>query len=140
MELAKIEQLLEKYLEAETSVKEEQLLSEYFNGSDVAAHLEEYRPLFVYFAESRNETYTKTIQLKSQKSNWKWLSVAASVVLLFSVYTGYNEYQVYQTEKAFENTKMAFQMLNKNLNKGTAAVAYLGEYETTTSRIFKPKN
>jgi hypothetical protein len=32
---------------------------------------------------------------------------------------------------------MAFKLLSKNMNKGTAAMAYLGEYETTTNKIFK---
>lgn len=137
MELAKIEQLLEKYLAAETTLQEEAILSEYFTSGNVAPHLEEYAMLFGYFADSKSEKYTKTIQLKSQKRNWKWLSVAASVVLLFSVYSGYVKYQEYQAQKAFEETQMAFQLLSKNLNKGTTALVYLGEYETTTNKIFK---
>lgn len=137
MELAKIEQLLEKYLEAETTLQEETVLSEYFKSTNVAPHLEEYRALFGYFTESRTEKFTQTIQLKREKKNWKWLSVAASVVLLFSVYTGYVKYQEYQAQKAFEETQMAFQLLSENLNKSTVALAYLGEYETTTNKIFK---
>lgn len=137
MELAKIEQLLEKYLEAETTLQEENELGEYFAKGNVAPHLEEYQMLFGYFAESKSEKFTKNIQLKSQKKNWKLLSVAASVVLLFSVYTGYVKYQEYQAEQAFKETQMAFQLLSKNLNKGTTAITYLGEYETTTNKIFK---
>ncbi|PHR72916.1 MAG: hypothetical protein COA67_04220 [Lutibacter sp.] len=143
----KIEQLIEKYLDAETTLKEEAVLQDYFVNSKVAPHLEEYRALFGYFAESKNERYTKTIQLKTQKKNWKWLSVAASVVLLFSVYTGYNNIQpsepefsdaeIAEAQIAFEELKGAFQILSKNLDKGTAAIGYLGEYETTTNKIFK---
>ena len=94
--------------------------------------------MFGYFAESKTERYTKTIQLNTQQKNWKWLSVAASVVLLFSVYKGYeNNQDRKEARVAFENTKNAFQLLSKNMNKGTAAMAYLGEYETTTNKIFK---
>lgn len=138
MESNRIDQLLVKYLDAETTLKEEALLQDYFQNSNVAPHLEEYRALFGYFAESKTERYTKAIQLNTQKKNWKWLSVAASVVLLFSVYTGYeNNQDRKEARVAFENTKNAFQLLSKNMNKGTAAMAYLGEYETTTNKIFK---
>ncbi|MCF6279857.1 MAG: hypothetical protein L3J14_05855 [Flavobacteriaceae bacterium] len=138
MESIKIEQLIEKYLDAETTLQEEAVLQDYFVNSKVAPHLEEYQALFGYFAESRNERYTKTIQLKTKKTNWKWFSVAASVAILFSVYTGYNNIQERaEAEIAFEQTQKAFQLLSKNMNKGTAAIGYLGEYQTTTNKIFK---
>lgn len=138
MESIKIEQLIEKYLNAETTLQEEAVLQDYFVNSKVAPHLQEYQALFGYFAESKNERYTKTIQLKTKKTNWKWLSVAASVAILFSVYTGYNNIQERkEAEVAFQQTQKAFQLLSKNINKGTAAIGYLGEYQTTKNKIFK---
>ncbi|MBK5210013.1 MAG: hypothetical protein JJE44_11020 [Flavobacteriaceae bacterium] len=137
MELVNIEKLLEKYLDAETSIAEENELKVYFSGDDVAPHLEEYRALFGYFAASKNERFTKTIQLKSQKRNWKWLSVAASIVLLVSVYTGYQKNQQTKAEKIYNETQMAFNILSANLNKGTEAIAELQEFETTTNKILK---
>lgn len=143
MESSRIEQLLDKYLNAETTLQEEEVLQDYFTSHDVAPHLIQYSALFGYFAESKTERYTKTIQLNTQKKNWKWLSVAASVVLLFSVYTGYeyNQYAMKQreAEKAFKEIQYAFQLLSSNMNKGTAAVGHLGKYETTTNKIFKNK-
>lgn len=137
MELVNIEKLLEKYLDAETTLAEENKLKSYFSGDDVAPHLEEYRALFGYFSASKNERFTKTIQLKSQKRNWKWLSVAASVVLLVSVYTGYQKNQQEKAEKIYNETQMAFNMLSANLNKGTEAITQLQEFETTTNKILK---
>ncbi len=134
----KIEQLIEKYLDAETTLQEEAVLQDYFVNSKVAPHLEEYRALFGYFAESKNERYTKTIQLNTKKKNWKWLSVVASVAILFSVYKGYNNNQERaEAEIAFQQTQEAFQLLSKTMNKGTVAIGYLGEYQTTTNKIFK---
>ncbi len=145
MESIKIEQLIEKYLDAETTLQEEAVLQDYFVNSKVAPHLEEYRALFGYFAESKNERYTKTIQLKTKKMNWKWLSVAASVAILFSVYFGYDQgsdsglsdAEIAEAKIALQQTQEAFQLLSKNMNKGTAAIGYLGEYQTTTNKIFK---
>lgn len=143
MGLARIEQLLDKYFNAETTLDEEVILSDYFTGDLVAPHLEQYKSLFVYFNESKAERFTKTIQLKTKKSNWKWLSMAASVVLLFSVYSGYQydqKQQVKEAQLAFEQTQGAFELLSRSLNKGTNAVMYLEQYETTTNKIFKQPN
>ncbi|OGS69987.1 MAG: hypothetical protein A3F91_08600 [Flavobacteria bacterium RIFCSPLOWO2_12_FULL_35_11] len=137
MELVNIEKLLEKYLDAETSIAEENKLKTYFSGDDVAPHLEEYREMFGYFSASKNERSTKTIQLKSRKLNWKWLYVAASAVLLVSVYTGYQKNQQEKAEKIYRDTQFAFNMLSANLNKGTAAISELQEFENTTNKIFK---
>jgi len=137
MELVNIEKLLEKYLDAETSIAEENELKVYFSGDDVAPHLEEYRALFGYFTASKNERFTKTIQLKSQKLNWKWLSVAASIILLVIAYTGYQKTQQTKAEKIYNETQMAFNILSANLNKGTEAIVELQEFETTTNKILK---
>ena len=124
MELANIEKLVEKYLDAETSIKEEQLLQEYFTSNNVAPHLEEYAVMFSYFKQSKNETFTKTIELKPKKTkkNFKWLSVAASVVLLFTAYLGNTEYEKYQQRKVFAQVKDALQQVSANLNKGNDAL------------------
>ncbi len=140
MESNKIEQLLDKYFESETTLQEEAVLQDYFLNSKVAPHLKEYQALFEYFAKSKGDRYTKTIQLNNKKKNWKWMSIAASVVLLFSVYIGYQHNQNQQraeAEIAFKKSQKAFELLSKNLNKRTTAFGYLGTYQKTTNKIFK---
>ncbi|WP_299122923.1 hypothetical protein [uncultured Tenacibaculum sp.] len=156
MELANIEKLVDKYLEAETTLQEEQVLQDYFTSGNVAPHLEEYSMLFGYFKQSKDETFTKTIQLKPEKTkkNWKWLSVAASVVLLFSVFLGKQRYDEHQQRKQFAQIKEALQMvsvnLNKgnealyavsnNLNKGNDAIQQLNTYEETVNKVINKVN
>lgn len=140
MELANIEKLVEKYENAETSLQEETTLRNYFTGGSVAPHLQEYEYMFNYFATSKDETYTKTIKLepkKSKKRNLKWLSVAASVVLLFSVFIGKNEYDRYQAKKQFDQISKGLMLLSTNLKKGEQAVATLYTYEDTVKKILK---
>ena len=48
MELAKIEKLISKYLEAETTLEEENILKNYFSKDDIPIHLVEYKKLFNY--------------------------------------------------------------------------------------------
>ncbi len=142
MELANIEQLVGKYLNAETSVQEEATLREYFLSDNVAPHLQEYQLMFSYFQFSKDETYTKTIELKpksTKRKNLKWLSVAASVALLFSVYIGVDQYEKYKQRQAYAQVENALKMLSTNLNKGKSAFNNLYAYENTVNKIFKAK-
>ena len=144
MELSKIEQLLEKYLNAETSLQEEATLKNYFSTGDVAPHLQEYESMFGYFAISRAETSAKPIQLNTKKKNWKWLSVAASVALLVSVYFGSNiikgdDGMTLEQQEQYAQVKDVLKMLSSNLNKGYEAMASLYVYEDTVNKIFKTK-
>ena len=137
MELINIEKLLQKYLDAETTIAEENTLKKYFLSGNVAPHLIEYQPLFEYFSISKQEVHTKPLQLNTKKTNWKWLSVAASIVLLVSLYTGYEKNQQRKAEKIYNETQVAFNMLSTNLNEGNEAIAQLQYFETAKSKVFK---
>jgi hypothetical protein len=47
-----IRDLLEKYYECETTLDEEQILKEYFNGSNIAEDLMLHKPQFVFYSNS----------------------------------------------------------------------------------------
>jgi len=145
MELSKIEQLLEKYLNAETSLQEEATLKNYFSTGNVAPHLQEYESMFGYFAISKAETSAKPIQLNTKKKNWKWLSVAASVALLVSVYVGGgfgsgggpSEDEIAKAQYA--EVMSTLKLLSTTLNKGNEAMGNLYAYENTVNKILKTK-
>ena len=145
MELVNIEKLIEKYENAETSLQEEQELKAYFQKDAVPAHLLEYKALFNYFDQSSTERYTKSIQLKPRKMNWKWLSIAAAVTLLVSIYTfdrfgPISDSERQEAELAYQETQKAFQLISQNLNKGnTVAFAGLQEFEKAQNKVFKTK-
>lgn len=148
MELDNIEQLMEKYFEATTTVAEEETLRQYFAQENVATHLEQYAPMFSYFSKTKEERFTKTVPLTSNKvvsrtNFFKWAS-AAAVVLLFGIYFGksYQEQQALekqQAEYAYQQTKKALSLLAENFSKGTEKVAYLNEFETTKQKIYNNK-
>ena len=95
--------------------------------------------MFGYFAISKAETSVKPIQLKTKKKNWKWLSVAASVVLMISVYTGNNYVQEQKAKAQYAEVMNTLKMLSTNLNKGNEAMSSLYVYEDTVNKIFKSK-
>ena len=148
MALDRIEKLLEKYFEAETSIAEEKELKDYFASSDVAQHLEQYKPIFGYVVQAKQEQFNVTIPLKARKrKNVVWLSVAASVVVLLgvSLFT-FNQYNQPNSndygstddpEVAFRETQKALAMISEHVNKGIGSMKYLNEYEQSKNKIFK---
>lgn len=136
MELGNIEKILEKYFEASTTVAEERTLREYFAQDCVAPHLEQYRPMFNYFSIAKEEKYTKQVPLKPRVNYYKWLSVAAAVVLTFGLYFGKEYQERKQAEYAYQETKKAFELLAENFGRGTEKVAYLKEFDQAKEKIY----
>lgn len=147
MELDKIEQLLEKYFDGETNIAEENELKNYFSSSDVAQHLEQYKPLFGYFSTAKEQQFVQHIPLTAKKRKVAWISVAASVVVLLGAgtfaYFNYNttiqsqDLGTYDNpEEAFRETQKALSLLSNNVNVGVESVQYIREYENTKEKVF----
>lgn len=140
MESGKIEKLLEKYFEAETTLAEERQLKDYFSGEDIAEHLSEYRSYFHYLKEEPKVRSIKKIELpKERKFPMKFISIAASFLLMVSIFS-YQQYQHNQelaAREAFAKTQEALQLISQNLNKGNRAIAQLNYYEETQNKVFK---
>lgn len=149
MELKIIEQLLEKYLEAETSVAEEGKLKQYFSSGNVAPHLHQYLPLFCYLGEAKKEQRDKPLALtlpvkpKKRKNRvYSWITVAASIVL-FLVLVLQKEQKVsdfgtYEDpELAMQKTREALEMMSFYMNSGTQDLSYIQEFNDTKNRFLK---
>jgi hypothetical protein len=146
MALDKIEKLLEKYFEAETTIAEEKELKGYFASSDVAQHLEHYKPIFGYVTQAKQEQFTATIPLNTKKrKSVVWLSVAATVAVMFGVAlftinqpTESEDLGTYDDpEVAFRETQKALALISESVNKGIGSMSYINEYEQSKKKIFK---
>lgn len=151
MEFNKIEDILEKYFQGETTIAEENQLKEYFSSPDVAQHLEQYKPMFGYFSQVKEQKSTQTIPLKTKKRNVAWLSIAASAVVLLGIgtyfytseknatpVTAQSELGTYDDpEEALAATQKALALLSNNVNVGIESVQYIKEYEHSKNKIFK---
>ncbi|GGG47440.1 hypothetical protein GCM10011414_16410 [Croceivirga lutea] len=132
-----IENVLEKYFEATTTVAEESELRAYFAQEDVAAHLEQYRSMFTYFSIAKEESYPTKEPLKpSRKLNFRWLSIAAATILFFGIYFGNQYWEQRQAEIAYQETKEALNLLAENFNKGTQKMGYLNELEIAKQKLY----
>ncbi|PTT04709.1 hypothetical protein DBR27_09290 [Flavobacterium sp. HMWF030] len=151
MEFNKIEDILEKYFQGETSIAEENQLKEYFSSPNVAQHLEQYKPMFGYFSQVKEQKSTQEIPLKAKKRNVAWLSIAASVVVLLGIGTYFfvseknaapavaqSELGTYDDpEEALAATQKALALLSNNVNVGIESVQYIQEYQQSKNKIFK---
>ena len=147
MELDKIEVLLEKYFQAETSIAEETVLQDYFSSPNVAQHLEQYKPMFGFLVQSREQKLTHEIPLQTKKRNVAWLSIAASVLVLLGAgtftYFNYDNVQkedlgTYNNpEEAFQATQEALLLLSQNVNVGVNSMQYMEKYQSVTEQVFK---
>ena len=147
MELNKIEKLLEKYFEGETTISEEKELKTYFLTNEVVQHLKQYQSLLGYLTHEKDAIFVPKIVLKPTKQRYYWISIAASVVVFLGIgtfvyfnesTTNSNDLGTYDTpEEAFEATQKALSLLSNNLQFGIESVGYINEYESTKNIIFK---
>lgn len=142
MELAKIEQYIEKYFEGTTTLAEEKVLKTYFSQDEVAPHLRAYQPMFRFFSEAREEKSAREFRLKSgRKRYYAWFSVAATVVIALGVWlSGGPSTEEKEALLAYEETVQALYMVGKNLNKGANKMEYLNEFEAAKNKILPPEN
>lgn len=145
MELDRIEIILERYFEGKTTIAEEEELKAYFSSSDVAQHLEQYKPLFRYFSEAKEQRLHQVVPLPSKKRYVAWLSIAASAVILLGVGTfTYFNYDTANDDlgtyddphQALIETQKALSLLSNNVNKGVESVQYIQEYENAKDKVF----
>lgn len=148
MESIKIENLLDKYFEAKTTIEEEKELHNYFTQEDIPSHLQDYKAMFSFFAKNKLETSNKPVQIKNiqspknYKKRFNWLQISAAIILLIAtIYfikpTKISEKEQKQAQTALIESQKAFQLISKNLNKGNKAIAYLKDYEAAKNKIFK---
>ncbi len=151
MESDKVTLLLEKYFEGETSLSEEKELKAYFASADVAQHLEQYRPMFGYFAAASGQAAERPLVLQEPKRSRAWLSVAASALILMGAGTyAYLNFDNNNTkvqndelgtykdpEVAFRETQKALKLLSGHVNTGVESMGYLQQYEQSKNVIFK---
>ncbi len=146
MELDKIEALLEKYLEGQTSLEEESRLRSYFGSANVAPELLPYKPMFMYYDIANTEKSEKQLFFqvkKKENSKYKWLSIAAVFLVLLAFSYPYLlkeekavAAQEITPEMAFQQTQKALALLSRKVNTGINSVDYLGEYQIAKEKVF----
>lgn len=142
MEYRQVEALLEKYLNAETSIQEEQSLRRFFLEEEVPHQLMEYQPLFQFFSQERNEKLQSPASPK--RSYYRVLSMAAAVIVIalgtFGIYQSEQnrkEAQLAEAREAYKEVRMALELVSENMDKGTQKLAYIHQFDVAKRKIIK---
>ncbi|SEF69831.1 hypothetical protein [Algoriphagus boritolerans] len=137
--MTRIEELLEKYWEAETSQSEEKELR------DLILEVEGYeqeKALFTALNQFKSEE-PKNLRIpkaKTRKLNTTWISWAASVTIFLGSFWGWRAYEQKQAEQlAYDEVMQAFSLIQSNLLKGQDQLAPMNDlkYLNTTNRLFQ---
>lgn len=149
MELNKLESLLKKYDDGETTLKEEKLLKEFFHSEKVPNHLQEYKLLFNFSEEEKKILHPGTFKLKSRRNWYSLIGIAASILIAVGILTfnqneqhtfDQNELGTIETpEEAYYKAKETLQMVAQIMNNGKEELVYLEEFNKTKNQIIKIK-
>ncbi|MCK9627291.1 MAG: hypothetical protein M0R37_01705 [Bacteroidales bacterium] len=128
MRKVNIEKLLEKYFNGDTSVKEESILTSYFNSSKVDPELERYKVMFRYFESEKNSmrSLKRGIVVNFRKMSLPLASVAAAAILLVMLLLPDGRaYRLVVGGNKINNQELAMQIASEQLEKlnGFASVA-----------------
>lgn len=164
MDYNRIEKLLEKYWECETSIIEEKELKAFFKGTDIPDNLKETALMFNYFEQESSQKKLGTDfdnqiieKLETSDSNntnikvvdWfnRYAKVAAVILVLISVSFLITKTLQHEQEKvhvadtfenpedAFEETKKALLLISNKIGKGKTQMVKLSEFNKTEEKI-----
>ncbi len=158
---SKIEKLLHKYWDTETSVEEEKELKSLLQDEDVSEELSEVKELFAHFENESSQELDESFDtellaaiaapeevrvLKFSDYVKRYSSIAAAVAVLFiSSYIFIQQQNSFQPEDTFDTPEAAYAELKKQLllvsqymNKGSETVnelSNLGKFEEVVNDI-----
>jgi len=163
MDSKKLDELLNKYWNCETSLEEEQQLREYFKGSQVPSQLNETAAVFRYFEEVKkksldDQAFEEAVLKKvSPQKNGKVvrlvynsMRIAAGIaVLLVAIFFVRKELKpdqpqavvdTYDNPKlAFEETKKALMMISKSFGQAEQQAKKINMFNEAQEEIQKNK-
>ena len=163
MDSKHIEELLQKYWNAETSLEEEQQLREFFNCEPVPENLKETASLFRYFETQKllgvNDVSFDANLKKKLKPAGKVISlsmiqlarIAAGLLVVIAAtffirqevkkaYPDVNEDTYTDPKVAFEETKKALMMISKSFNKAQKEASKINVFNEATEAIQNKSN
>jgi hypothetical protein len=139
MEYNKWQNLIQKYLDAETTLEEEETLRTYFaTEQNIPDEFKSLASVFKFTEAEKKQVQTKASLKRKFYPKFMW-SAAASFILLLTMgfYLHHEQQQKKEIELAFAETQRALLMLSEHLNTGMQQMNHLKEFNSTTEIILK---
>lgn len=157
MNLQKIEDLITKYEQGNTSLEEEEILMDFFQNEEVPYQLRSYKDLFDFMETSKDEELTNpdfddkvlaaisnapptSINNSRRIRMYSALAVAASIVILIGLYFQFGQMnQVQDTYDdpllAYAETKKILMKVSGNLNSGVDELKNVSEFNNGMEQL-----
>lgn len=163
MNFHRIENLLEQYFEGNTSLEEEKLLKDFFQGEEIPAHLESLKDTFNYFSKENTKDeldesfdqklFTKInhFEIDHKRQNRKRFlyfasGIAASILIIISIIANINPFASKLSETfdnpqaAYLETKRALMLVSGTLNRGIKPVEKMAKFDEGIEQMAKIKS
>jgi len=164
MTTKEIDALLEKYYDGKTTLREEHLLKEFFQGDNVPAELMEHKAMFGFFSMESKSTVSpefepalkqhleggRVISLNTRSRKMLWsLSLAASIVLIAGLVTVFKlgvfaPTQPFGTisdpQLAYAEARSALYLVSSRFNSGINQMKGLESFSTGYSQAQQLQN
>lgn len=147
MELTRIEELLSRYEEGNTTLAEESVLKDYFTKEEVPPHLNEYQSLFTYTVKARSNTFNKDVPYKHKKKRFAFVGIAASIVIAIGLFVAVNNPveeldqqqlgTIEDPEEAYLKAKETLLLVSGALNFGKEELTYVEEFDKAKNKYIK---
>lgn len=151
MNFQRINKLLEKYYDGETSLAEEKDLRSFFETEEVPRNLKFARDQFRFYSRSYRQEHTDedfeekfleklrhldTVALRSNRRTWMFMisSAVASIVILITLFFHFNmftrniEDTMSNPETAYNEAKKVMYFVSEKFNKGTGQLQAVGTF------------
>lgn len=158
MNTLKIEKLLEKFYNGETSLQEEQELRQYFCSRELPPQLRSIHSQFFCMEKDRNEDIlddsfdqevlkmiddgdSDYIRIKRKTMFYSVAAIAATILILVSVFTKFNPFSnniestLSDPEIAYSEARKILLYVSGNLNKGTDQLNTLARFDQSISDV-----
>ncbi len=163
MNFRRIENLLERYFDGNTSLEEERILKDFFQGEDIPPHLIALKDSFNYFSKEYNTdeldaSFDQKIlsqinhfdisnKRQERKRTFYYISgVAASLLIIISIFTNFNPFTnklsetLENPEAAYQETRKALLFVSGALNKGVKPIDKMAKFEEGIEQLSKMKS
>lgn len=133
----RIEELLEKYWDAESTLAEEAELR------DLLSKAEGYETEKEWFLSLQDfaleEPGVLKIPSKGKSRNFSWLGWAASILILIGSYSSWQAYERQQQEEAYREVVAALSLIQDKFSEGQSQMQKMNElkYLNTTNSLFE---
>lgn len=135
--------LLEKYERAETSLEEERAIKKHFAQQDSDTDNSEYQSIFSLYQKEQDRVIPELKKPEKSNAKFTWMKIAAVFIMMIAGAYFYQQYQYQQelkqqqAQEAFDQTKEVLKLVATEFQKGKSNLILLKDINQTKDQFIK---